>query len=169
MALGQFFDPLGETENQDTIYTLTVYKPPRPPPKYLPANFTRVPVTYHNTGTYTIKPDNYCTRTPIYDDFEDLDLKNMPTKIMKLKAWQFPVGMRCAHVQPEKKCERGCYVLEKGGDVRRWSCGRENCEGHVYGGSVKMDDEGTACFGKKGERLVCTFWLWRKVELVSVE
>jgi hypothetical protein len=84
----------------------------------------------------------------------------MPTKIVKLKAWQFPVAMRCAHVQHGRKCEEGCYVLEKGGDVRRWSCRREDCEGHVYGRDVLMDERGKACFGKKGERLVCAVrWL----------
>jgi hypothetical protein len=151
MALGQFFDPLGETEHQDTIYTLTVHKPLRPPPNYFPAIFTRAPVTYPKTGsTHTIKPDNYGSKTPNYDDFTELDLKNMPTKVVKLKAWQFPVAMRCAHVQPYKKCEKGCYVLEKGGDVRRWSCKREDCEGHVYERSALTDGEGKACFGKKG-------------------
>jgi hypothetical protein len=63
--------------------------------------------------------------------------------------------MRCAHMQPDRKCEEGCYVLEKGGDVRRWSCQRDNCEGHVYRKCVLMDEKGRSCFGEKGERMVC--------------
>jgi hypothetical protein len=156
MGLGPFFDPLGETEPNDTIYALTVHMPPRPPPKYLPVFFTRKPVTHPRTGVrHTIKPDNYGSKTPNYDDFLEKDLKQMPTKVVKLKAWQFPLAMRCAHVQPNKICKEGCYVLEKSGQVRRWSCKREDCEGHVYGRHVLTDEDETSCFGKKGERLVC--------------
>jgi hypothetical protein len=156
MALGRFFDLLGETESQNDIYTLVVYKPPRPPPKYLPAIFTRTPVTHLFIGTrHTIKPDNYGSKTPNYDEFSEKDLAKMHTKIVRLKAWQFPVEMRCAHVQPDRECEEGCYVLEKGGDIRRWSCKRKDCKGHVHERNVLMDKEGRSCFGKKGKRMVC--------------
>jgi hypothetical protein len=156
MALGPYYDPLGESEMQETLYTLTVHKPPRPPPKYLPSIFTRIPVTHANTGpAYTLKPSNYFSKTPNYDDFWEKDLKDMPTQVVKLKAWQFPLRMRCEHVQSDRKCEKGCYVLEKGGAVSRWNCEREDCEGHVYGRNVLTDTEGKACFGKKGRRMVC--------------
>jgi hypothetical protein len=41
--------------------------------------------------------------------------------------------------------------------VEGWFCKRKDekgCEGHVFLGSVKEDDKGVACFGKKGERMV---------------
>jgi hypothetical protein len=156
MTLGAHHDPLNETEPTDTIYTLTVHKPPRPPHPLIPSIFTRTPVTHPNSGaSYTIKPDNFGSKKPNYDDFDEDDLADMPTKVVKLKAWQFPLRMRCEHVQPDKKCDEGCYVLEKGGDVRRWRCKREDCEGHVYSEYVLTDEKGVACFGKKGERLVC--------------
>lgn len=46
-------------------------------------------------------------------------------------------------------------MLEKGGEIARWKCTRGDCEGHVYEGRVKEDEEGKVCFGKKGERMVC--------------
>jgi hypothetical protein len=156
MAPDTFSDPFGQYEPQDTLYKLTVYTPPRPPPKYLPAIFTRIPVTHPVLGSvYTIKPNNYGSKTPNYEDFSQKDLANMLTKTVKVKAWRFPVKMRCAHVQRNRTCEEGCYVLEEGGDVKRWSCNREDCEGHVYGRNILTDEEGKSCFGKKGKRMVC--------------
>jgi hypothetical protein len=76
MALGQFFDPLGETEPQETIYTLTVHKPPRPPSKYLPAIFTRTPVTHPNTAAPT--PSSQTTTVP-----EPPTTTTLPRKISK--------------------------------------------------------------------------------------
>ena len=147
------FDPLGETEPDNTIYTLTIRCPARPPPKYLPSFFTRTPATYPNTGgAYTIKPDN---TNPNLDCFEAKHLDDMATKVIKIKSAWFPADMRCEHVQNARRCEEGCYVLEKGGDIWRWKCKREGCEGHVYEGRVKADGEGRVCFGKKGERMVC--------------
>lgn len=70
--------------------------------------------------------------------------------------------MRCEHTQGKngagkdvKGCDKGCYLLEKGGEVATWKCTRSDCEGHVYSGHVKSDDDGRSCFGKKGERMVC--------------
>lgn len=79
----------------------------------------------------------------------------MAAKTVTLISAHFPADLRCEHVQDEQKCEKGCYVLEKGGKVSRWRCKREDCEGHVYCGRVMKDDEGFACFGKKGARMVC--------------
>jgi hypothetical protein len=148
------FDPLGETEPENTVYTLTVRCPPRPPPKWLPSFMTRTPVTHPNSGaTYTIKPDE--TNSNL-DCFERKHLANMPTKVIKIKRGLFPLDMRCAHVRDSTTCDHGCYVLEKGGDIsRRWCSKEKGCEGHVYCGRVKEDEEGNSCFGKKGERIVC--------------
>jgi hypothetical protein len=147
---GQHWDPAGEYEFHDTVYTLTVYVPPRPPPKYLPAFLTREPL--HVSHHHIIRPDD---STPNYDDFERRDLEDMGTKIVKVKSHRFPAELRCKHVRDSKVCNRGCYVLEKGGKVRRWRCKREDCEGHVYNGNVKKTEAGWACFGKSKERLVC--------------
>lgn len=79
----------------------------------------------------------------------------MTVKTVKVKSHRFPAALRCKHVQNDKVCEQGCYVLEKGGEVRRFRCRREDCEGHVYCGNVKEDEGEVKCFGKKGSRLVC--------------
>jgi hypothetical protein len=87
MVLGPFFDPLGEIEPKETLYTLTVHKPPRPAPKYLPAIITRTPVSHPFTRLrYTIKPDIYGSRFLNDDDFSEKDFAKMPTKTMQLKA-----------------------------------------------------------------------------------
>lgn len=75
--------------------------------------------------------------------------------IVQVKSYKFPPELRCRHVQDLKVCDEGCYVLEKGGDIRRWSCEREDCKGHVYCGNVKKTVDGWACFGKSKQRLVC--------------
>jgi hypothetical protein len=55
-----------------------------------------------------------------------------------------------------KACAQGCYFSEKGGRISRHWCNKEKgCEGHVYCGRIKTDDEGNSCFGKKGKRMVC--------------
>ena len=146
---GQHWDPAGEYESQDTLYTLIVYVPPRPPSKYLPSFLTREPL--HVSKFHVIQND----RTGIYHSFERRDLRGMDTKFVKIKSYRFPPELRCKHVQTKTTCEEGCYVLEKGGVVKRRTCGREDCEGHVYSGNVKVGEGGVKCFGKKGARLVC--------------
>lgn len=156
--MGPYFDMLGETEPHTTKYTLTVLCPPRPPPRWLPVFFTRPGPSKPNVGsTYTIRPSDYDPANPNYDCFElrHLDNGTMTPKIVKtISAW-FPADMRCEHVYEGKECVKGCYVLEKGGDIRRWSCQREDCEGHVYCGRVLRDAKGRVCFGEKGKRMVC--------------
>lgn len=148
---GQYWDPAGEYEFHNTVYTLTVFVPPRPPPRYLPAFLTRPGLDvspYHIIRSARTMPD--------YTHFERRDLSDMRTKTIKVKAYRFPLELRCKHVAEKKVCEVGCYVLEKGGEeVSRFMCGKDNCEGHVYCGNVKEDEEGAKCFGKKSERLVC--------------
>ncbi|KAF1914538.1 hypothetical protein BDU57DRAFT_454273 [Ampelomyces quisqualis] len=153
MALGAYFDPVGETEPDNTIYTLTVRCPPRPPPKWLPNILTRTPVTHPNSGSaYTIKPDETNAKL---DCFEEKHLTDLPTKVVKIGTTSFPLEMRCGHLRHSTTCTQGCYVLEKGGSISRKKCTRTDCDGHVYCGRVKEDEGGKSCFGKKGERLVC--------------
>ncbi|KAF2641995.1 hypothetical protein P280DRAFT_517001 [Massarina eburnea CBS 473.64] len=152
--LGQPFDPLGEYEDHDTIYTLSVSIPPRPPPRYLPSFLTRQPVSA--VPHHIIRPTPLQSDPQTYDNFHPRDLSDMKTKTVKVKAHRFPLDMRCEHVYGGKEtvCRGGCYVLERG-EIARWFCKREDCGGHVFVGEVKKDDEGRACFGKKGERMVC--------------
>lgn len=154
MPLPPYYDPLGEYEPNTVIYTLTVRCPSRPPPKWLPSIFTREPVVYPKSGyAHTIKPVD---TNPDLDCFEYKHLDEMSVKTIDIRSAYFPAEMRCIHTQNEsRKCEKGCYVLEKGGDIRRWTCKREDCQGHVYCGLVKKDEEGRACFGKKNNRMVC--------------
>ncbi|KAH7080989.1 hypothetical protein FB567DRAFT_551754 [Paraphoma chrysanthemicola] len=153
--IAPYFDPAGEYEPANTIYTLTVRCPPRPPPKWLPDFVTREPYKPKNVGaTYTIKPDNY--GKPNYDYFTVSEMNSMRVKTVTLKSWQFPPELRCAHVQISKTCDRGCYILEKGGDHCRWRCRREGCQGHVFDRNVLTDGNGVACFGEKGKRMVCS-------------
>jgi hypothetical protein len=144
------FDPLGQTEPETTVYTITVHCPHRPPPKWLPSCLTRQPVTLPSRGHVHIKEPE-----PEFDCFEREHLFDMSTKVVKIKRALFPAEMRCDHLTHETACNLGCYVLEKGGSVCRVKCKRSDCEGHVYCGLVKEDEEAKSCFGKKGERMVC--------------
>ena len=148
-----YFDPLGETEPNTTRYTLTVMVPPRPPPRWLPSIFTNKPSTHPGKIDGHKLPESNSNSN--FDLFELKDIDVLATKAVAIKSAWFPAEMRCAHVQKRRLCEQGCYFLEKGGDVTRWWCKREDCEGHVYCGRVMMDDEGRSCFGKKGGRMVC--------------
>ncbi|KAF1844260.1 uncharacterized protein K460DRAFT_267001, partial [Cucurbitaria berberidis CBS 394.84] len=153
------FDPQGLTENHTTVYTLTVHTPPRPPPQWLPSILTRTPVFHPRTGPSSVLPLSGDLNKPKYDRFllEDLDL--LSTKSVSIKSSWFPPEMRCHHIVEEPwkyGCDQGCYFVEKGGnEVSRWRCKRVDCEGHVYCGQLKEDAEGQACFGKRGQRLVC--------------
>lgn len=164
-----YFDPLGETgkssgsvrgshvdfssEPNNTRYTLTVVVPPRPPPHWLPSIFKNKPSTHSsNAGAHKLPVSN---NNPNLDLFEFKDIGILATKTITIKSAWFPAEMRCAHVQKGLLCGERCYFLEKGGDVTRWWCKREDCEGHVYCGRVMTDDKGRSCFGKKGGRMVC--------------
>lgn len=154
MALGPYFDPLGETELEDTIYTLAVRRPPRPRPKWLSTFRSRTPVKYLNSplSTYTIMPDE--TNANL-DCFEEKHLEDMSRKHVKIKRALYPLEMRCDHFKENKTCMSGCYVQEKGGHIWQKKCTRSDRAGHVYVGLVKEDEEKKSCIGKKGERLVC--------------
>lgn len=179
--IGPYFDPLGETEPHTTEYILTVFCPPCPSPRWLPDIFTRPgPSQNPNVGSkYTIRPSDYNPARPNYDNFELRHLADMKKKTVKITSAYFPAHMRCKHVmnnehvendehaenddhvEDKHSCDKGCYVLEMGGDVSRWTCEDEECEGHVYCGSVMKDPKGRACFGTKGTfrkksaRMVC--------------
>lgn len=154
--LGPHYDMLDDYEPHTTKYTLTVLCPPRPSPHWLPKIFTRSSLPKSNVGTaYTIRPSDYNPANPNYDNFTFRHLDDMmPKTVHIISAW-FPADMRCRHVQKGCKCEVGCYVLEKGGEISRWHCKRGDCEGHVYCDRVMEDRNGVACFGKKGARMVC--------------
>ena len=82
-------------------------------------------------------------------------MADMPTKKIKIKRALFPLELKCSHLRHANVCSHGCYVLEKGGSIWRKKCAREDCEGHVYVGRVKEDEQGVSCFGKRCHRLVC--------------
>jgi len=161
--MSAYFDPLGETEPNTTKYILTVLIPPRPPSRWLPSIFSNKPS--ENTDLVAAAHKLPASNTnPNFDLFELKDIDVLDTKTVIIRSAWFPCDMRCAHVQKEYECKEGCYFLEKGGDVARWRCKREDCEGHVYCGKVMTDDEGKSCFGKKGQRMVC---LEKRAEAMS--
>jgi hypothetical protein len=130
MGLGTYdVDVNNDFDTTITEYTLTVYILPHPRP---------------------------FSRSPKYDDFVKEDLAVMKTKTVKILSRDFQAEMRCEHVRKAPMCDKGCYVLEKGGDHLRRLCGRRpDCDGHAYCGRVAKDNDGFACFGKKGKRMVC--------------
>jgi hypothetical protein len=148
-----YFDPLGETEPNNTRYVLTFVVPPRPPPRWLPSIFKNKPSTRSSDAVRHKLPAS--DDNPNLDCFGLKDIRDLPKKTITIKSAWFPAEMRCAHVQKGLLCGERCYFLEKGGDVARWKCETEDCEGHVYCGRVMKDDKGRSCFGKKGERMVC--------------
>ena len=85
----------------------------------------------------------------------------MKKKEVKISQWDLSV--LCKHLKAgAHECKEACYVLEEGGKTSDWFCGRNDgkgqndCQGHVYCGSVVRDAEyDSACFGKKGKRMVC--------------
>ncbi|PSN74233.1 hypothetical protein BS50DRAFT_627578 [Corynespora cassiicola Philippines] len=148
------FDPLGETEPNDIVYTINAYCPPRPPPGWIPKIFTGERIDHKNRTyeSFRIRPEQ---TGPNYDCFEGKDLDDMGVKTIKIKSFHFPADIRCEHVQNSKTCNEICYVLERSGDrLVRWRCKSESCEGHVYCGTVKEYGNEFACFGNKGKRLV---------------
>ena len=153
--IGPHWDPLGEYEYHNTVYTVSVCAPARPPPRFLPSFLTRKPVVVNPSTAHVIRPPR--EHPPPYDCFDTQDLDCMKISKVKIKAHDFPPEMRCRHVSQgrERTCDQGCYVLEKGGPIRRWRCKRSDCKGHVYVGPVKKDSDGVACFGKRRRRMVC--------------
>jgi hypothetical protein len=160
-----YFDPLGEYEHHDNIYTLVVYIPKRIPGRVsrwiekhsAPVDYsTYDPTIHHRLG------GNH----PDFEPHEEKsyilhrkDLAGMERKVVKLKAYQFPLDFRCLHAQLSYECYKGCYILEKEGERNGLGpdlkCEREDCNGHRWGGENKIDAEGRGCFGKKGQRLIC--------------
>jgi hypothetical protein len=143
-----------EYEPNTTVYTLTVYTPPRPPPRWLPAFLTRENVDYRN---YVQEQDFLIHPDPAHypkGGFGPAKLRTMKTKQVKIRSHQFPADVRCQHVQGKSRmCKERCYLLEKPIE-KHDTCERDDCQGHVYWGKTKKADEGVSCFGKKGERLV---------------
>lgn len=163
-------DPLGEYEDQNSIYTLTAYVPDRIPNRYQQwVEFRSSPLDY---SSYDPRWDHMLGGNPKFMPYQppsyvlrSTDLKDMKLKVFKVKAYMFPLEMRCSHVcgtlggPVVRECREGCYILERegerGGSGPGWRCERKDCEGHRYCGRKRFDENGRWCFGKKGERLVC--------------
>ena len=141
----------GEYEFGDTVYTLTVYVPPRPPTSWLPTFTTHKPIWQSREDPLYLRIPEDTSEKPPYV-FKHANLKDMAIAQVRIKSKYFPYNFRCPHVRESKECDYGCYLLEKGGKGREM-CKRRDCEGHVYAGGTKMGEFGR-CFGKKGTRLV---------------
>lgn len=140
-------------EDPQTTFTLLIRIPPRPPPGYLPKFLFREnkPASQVFTIRSVRDPDDYS-----YFTWHHLD--DMKLRWKRIKAEYFPPELRCKHISEgkEKNCEAGCYFLEKGGqDTRHWHCRRTDCDGHALWELGTKTRDGVACFGEKGERLVC--------------
>ena len=153
----QYFDPEGLTEPHTTPYTLTVYIPPRLPPRWLPSLFTPQHAKPSDKGpSYKILAEDINSKL---DSFELEHLRSLPTKSITITSSWFLPELRCKHLQTGATvCDQGCYFLEKGGDeMAGWRCNRRDCEGHMYCGQVMKDSAGKVCFGKRGKRMVCIY------------
>lgn len=149
-------------EDSDFEYTLTVCIPERKPPSWAPDCWSRLPTLKRNAALpYMIPRDEEKPNFPKYNGFEEKHLLGMKKKEVKISQWDLSV--LCKHLKPGVyECKEACYVLEEGGKTSDWFCGRNDgkgqndCQGHVYCGSVVRDAEyDSACFGKKGKRMVC--------------
>ncbi|KAF2740738.1 hypothetical protein EJ04DRAFT_548267 [Polyplosphaeria fusca] len=149
--LGLYFDLLDEYEPGDTLYTINVLCPPKPASR-LSKLFAipKSPTSPVSPSPALLSPCSTIAKTPLYWP----DVKGMKLKEIKLKAYNFPHELRCEHLDGEKTCKNaGCYVLERSGTG--WKCANSRCEGHIYSGFVRRKEDGVACFGRKGERIVC--------------
>jgi hypothetical protein len=91
-------DSIGNNEDDNVIYTLGVFVPDKPPRRLHRSLF----------------------RKPESSD-EPLTLEHIPSmkrKMVKVKAYQFKEPFRCTHARssPNRTCDRGCYVMERGGE-----------------------------------------------------
>ena len=167
--------PEGETEDT-AIYTLTVYKPPRP--SFWKRNFDIFARegNFRNHVEGAPRPPMNPVPKPKYGEFKSGDLdgweKEGRMDTLEVDSNYLLSEWRCSHIQGGKKvCAEKCYVLEKGKTWERRkingtslmtkypvsgsTCTRIDCEGHAYQGPVMTDKEGRKCFGEKGKRLVC--------------
>lgn len=164
--MGQYFDPVGVTEDNTTVYTLKVCVPRRPSPwrnlKGLinSKSSIRSP-EMDNSQLLSIEPD---TEQSTYSGFDSRHLKDMETKDIEIQSKWFDAEYRCEHVQGgSTKCDQLCYVLEEKADPngltvhhhckRIANPGCKGCQGHAYCGPVKAGQYGE-CFGEPGKRLV---------------
>lgn len=140
-----YWSPLIKFEPGDTVYTLTVYVPQRPPKWYWPK---RIAIPKHLfIRSDPPKPGEAITGHK---------LQYLDSKSVRIKSYLFPAELRCKHLAEKTECKNGCYILEKGGKHgTRWRCRRNDCQGHIYWDPVKKSEEGFQCFGKKDQRLVC--------------
>jgi hypothetical protein len=140
-------------KDSDVEYFLTVYTPKRKQSMRPAASHrTHIPKNEGGYMIYTPKPNPGVKQ---YNGFEFKDLVDMKTKEVKIS--ERDLMFKCHHIQElgVRECKVGCYVLEKGGNNSDWDCQRADCQGHVYSGPSAWANNGFACFGKKGERMVC--------------
>jgi hypothetical protein len=167
-----YHDPLNQYDNHDEVYTLKTYVPARVPGtfrKWLHNNMNpAVRTGYDPAVDYRNGENQECQplREKPQEALMPQDLPNMKFKTVKLMAYEFPLDFRCLHVQTgsDRSCNKGCYLLERGGDGHPWKCKSQKCEGHRWNGGRKMSDKGAWCFGHKGKRLVlledCGEWMF---------
>jgi hypothetical protein len=144
--------------DNDVEYTLTVCTPARKKHPLVPGIFSRHHLSKPNAAlAYTIPRDPDNPTLYLTNDFKEKHLLGMKAKEVKISQRDLPV--QCQHVRKSgsRGCTEGCYVLEEGGEGSDyWKCGREDCQGHVYCDKVAWEAQfDTACFGKKGKRMVC--------------
>jgi len=75
----------------------------------------------------------------------------MKMKKLKVKSCWLPKAERCEHIQRNRECSEGCYVLERGTKEPLFNCENgSQCVGHVY----KRTKFNNTCFGDPGRRIV---------------
>ncbi|KAF2266477.1 hypothetical protein CC78DRAFT_578178 [Lojkania enalia] len=152
--IGQYWDLYDEYEDHTATYTITVLCPPRPSCLSRLFALPTSPLTaFHNASS---SPTSSSATTSHPASASTTDLAGYRPKILKLKAGQFFYELRCSHLRDSRTCASGrCYVMERGGEGVRWWCKEGECEGHKHMEFVKRGEDGGACFGRKGERVVC--------------
>jgi hypothetical protein len=86
--IGQYWDAEGEYEFKDSIYTLLVYTPARPLPRYLPSFLARKVVTVSAQDTDPL--DSRQKQPQKYSNFMTSDLSNMGDHDNKDKILSLP-------------------------------------------------------------------------------
>ncbi|KAF1995599.1 hypothetical protein P154DRAFT_340131 [Amniculicola lignicola CBS 123094] len=160
------FDPSGQFQlhtDQYTIVVLTTEKPPSRLSKFLHLPSSRNKDKAKDGDPASASPSGAMKLSG------PSDLEGLKQKTVKLQAGQFPFDSRCVHLTTmrteankywgsDMECLRGtCYLAERGASGEgSWTCSREGCESHTYPREyIQESEDGKACFGRKGERIVC--------------
>ncbi|KAL5371303.1 hypothetical protein DPSP01_014362 [Paraphaeosphaeria sporulosa] len=130
----------------ERIYKIHACVPPRPPSPWWPKLFARDPI--YASSPHIIRP----RYTPIYENFTNKDLEHMDQKVVEIKSKHFPEEFRCKHIYNSARCDKRCYMLEKGGKGQR-VCETPRCKGHIQQPFIYSHD-GEICFGSNNTRIV---------------